>query len=146
MDRFRPHLAAHDVTEQQWRVLRALAEVGEIDASTLAEISCLLPPSLSRMMQDLEARGLLDRRRPQGDRRTTLIRLSKDGRALFETMSKRSEAIYRDLETDLAAAGCSSILTDLDRLIAALAPGAAHAETHSNTKPLPQAGPKPEKV
>ena len=64
MERFRPHLAAHDVTEQQWRVLRTLAETGEIDASTLAETACLLPPSLSRMLQDLEARDLLVRRRP----------------------------------------------------------------------------------
>lgn len=128
MDRFRPHLAAHDVTEQQWRVLRALAEVGELDARTLAEIACLLPPSLSRILQDLDARGLVARRRPQGDRRTSLVSLSKSGRVLFDTMSKRSEAIYRDLEAELAAAGCGGILDELDRLIGALsAPaGSAH--------------------
>lgn len=126
MERFRPHLAAHDVTEQQWRVLRTLAEVGEIDATTLADTSCLLPPSLSRILQDLEGRCLVSRRRPQGDRRTTLISLTKQGRSQFDTMSKRSEEIYRGLEADLAAAGCSSILADLDRLIAALdgTPGA----------------------
>lgn len=139
MERFRPHLAAHDVTEQQWRVLRTLAEMGEIDATTLAETACLLPPSLSRMLQDLEARALISRRRPQGDRRTTLICLSAQGRALFDTMSKRSEAIYRDLESDLAAAGCAGILAELDRLITALASPEAGADASIPTS-------KPEKV
>ena len=141
MDRFRPHLAAHNVTEQQCRVLRALAEVGERDATSLADTTCLLPPSLSRILHDLEARGLLERRRPDGDRRTSLISLSRAGRTLFDTMSKRSEAIYRDLETRLAEAGCSDILAHLDRLIGALAPDAPPEQT---AQPKPEA--KPEKV
>lgn len=135
MDRFRPHLAAHDVTEQQWRVLRALAEVGELDASSLAETACLLPPSLSRILHDLEARGLVERRRPDGDRRTSLISLSRTGQTLFDTMSKRSETIYRDLEARLAEAGCEGILADLDRLIGALAPADAKPEKKPETKP-----------
>lgn len=133
MDRFRPHLAANHVTEQQWRVLRALAEVGELDASTLAGTTCLLPPSLSRILHDLEARGFVERRRPDGDRRTSLISLSRTGRALFDTMSKRSEAIYRDLEARLIEAGCSGILADLDRLIGALAP--ANTDQKPETRP-----------
>lgn len=135
MDRFRPHLAAHNVTEQQWRVLRALAEVGELDASTLAETTCLLPPSLSRILHDLDARGLVDRRRPDGDRRTSLISLSRTGRTLFDTMSRRSEAIYRDLEVRLAEADCGDILPALDRLIAALSPATPKSETKPEAKP-----------
>lgn len=36
MDMFRPHLAAHGVTEQQWRVMRVLAELDGADAQMLA--------------------------------------------------------------------------------------------------------------
>jgi len=143
MERFRPHLAAHDVTEQQWRVLRALAEAGEIDASRLADTICLLLPSLSRIIPDLEARGLVERRRAEGDRRTSLISLTKNGRALFDTMSKRSEAIYRDLEATLAAAGCAGILGELDRLIAAL--DAPRADSPAKSAPS-RSTPKPAKV
>lgn len=124
MERFRPHLHSHGVTEQQWRVLRALSEAGEIELSVLAKTVSLLLPSLSRIVPDLERRGLLERRRAVDDRRTTLVRLTRTGRALFDLMSRRSEAIYREIETALEAAGCLNILSDLDRLIAALEPRA----------------------
>lgn len=124
MERFRPHLHGHDVTEQQWRVLRALAETGETELGSLAEAICLLQPSLSRIVPDLERRGLVERRRAAGDRRTTLVCLTREGRTLFELMSRRSEAIYRELEAALERAGCTSILADLDRLIEALEPRA----------------------
>lgn len=134
MDRFRPHLHAHAVTEQQWRVLRALAELGETEVSTLADVICLLLPSLSRIVPDLERRNLVMRRRAEGDRRTTLVSLTREGRALFELMSRRSEAIYRDMEAALEAAGCRNILSELDLLIAALDTSAVSSED-SVTKP-----------
>lgn len=121
MDRFRPHLQAHGVTEQQWRVLRALAETGEIELNPLAQQICLLLPSLSRIIPDLEARGLVARRRDAADKRATRASLTREGRALFEAMSKHSEAIYREIQSALDAARCSTIIADLDRLIDALA-------------------------
>ncbi len=45
MSHFRPILAAHDVTEQQWRVIRVLAEAGMLDASEVAEKAFILAPS-----------------------------------------------------------------------------------------------------
>lgn len=48
MQHFRPMLAVHDLTEQQWRVLRVLAESGAKDATQLAELAQILGPSLSR--------------------------------------------------------------------------------------------------
>lgn len=134
MERFRPHLHAHGVTEQQWRVLRALAEVGESEVTALADAICLLAPSLSRILPDLEGRGLVARRRADGDRRTSLVSLTREGRALFETMSKRSETIYRDIEAALEAAQCTDIIADLERLIDALE-ASAKAPDKTSTKP-----------
>src|SRR5215475_8660907 len=59
MRRFRPALRAHGVTEQQWRILRALAHSGPLEVTALAEATFLLAPSLSRIVPDLEARGLI---------------------------------------------------------------------------------------
>ena len=51
MERFRPLLLAHGVTEQQWRVLRVLKEAEETDASDLADAASILAPSLSRTIR-----------------------------------------------------------------------------------------------
>jgi hypothetical protein len=45
MAHFRPMLARHDITEQQWRVLRVLAETGPVEATELANRASILPPS-----------------------------------------------------------------------------------------------------
>ena len=58
---FRPGLRKHGVTEQQWRILRALAHSGPMEVTALAEATFLLAPSLSRILPDLEKRGLIAR-------------------------------------------------------------------------------------
>src|SRR5579883_1276119 len=59
---FRPSLLEHGVTEQQWRVLRALSTADEMEVMILANATYLLPPSLSRILKDLQRRGLVKRR------------------------------------------------------------------------------------
>ncbi len=54
---FRPGLRSHGVTEQQWRILRALAHAGPMEVTELAEATFLLAPSLSRILPDLEKRA-----------------------------------------------------------------------------------------
>ena len=73
MSRFRPMLAKHGFTEQQWRVLRMVGEVDSIEASELAERTCILAPSLTRILQNLEARGLLRRATSKADARRRVI-------------------------------------------------------------------------
>ena len=65
MRRFRPLLAAHALTEQQWRVLRALTATDKaVEPTVLAELTFLLAPSLSRILSNLEGRGLIGGRSP----------------------------------------------------------------------------------
>ena len=54
MNYFRPGLHHFGITEQQWRVLRALTTVETIEVLALAEATFLLPPSLSRILKDLD--------------------------------------------------------------------------------------------
>src|SRR3569832_2885185 len=62
MRQFRPSLRRHDLTEQQWRILRALAAIAAIEVTELARTAFLLGPSLSRILRDLEARQQIGRR------------------------------------------------------------------------------------
>jgi homoprotocatechuate degradation regulator HpaR len=97
MGYFRPSLLEHGVTEQQWRVLRALSSVEEMEVMMLADATYLLAPSMSRILKDLKKRGLLTRRGDLRDRRRNIVAISSAGRELIDTLSPRSEAAYTEI-------------------------------------------------
>jgi homoprotocatechuate degradation regulator HpaR len=120
MDRFRPVLRAHGVTEQQWRVLRALAATGPIDAGGLAEICCLLRPSLTRILRDLLARGLIARHTNAEDQRVSEISITDLGEALIAEVGPHSERQYREIADLLGPADLEHLYALLERLEARL--------------------------
>jgi homoprotocatechuate degradation regulator HpaR len=94
MRQFRPSLRRHDLTEQQWRILRALAAIDAIEVTELARTAFLLGPSLSRILRDLDARGLIERKTAKTDLRRGVISISEKGLKLMEVVAPSSEAIY----------------------------------------------------
>ncbi len=98
MARFRPMLRDHGLTEQQWRVLRALADTDNMDASELAARSFLLAPSLTRILQHLESESLISRRQNAADQRKAVVTLTAKGRRLFDRIAPHSEALYGEIE------------------------------------------------
>jgi homoprotocatechuate degradation regulator HpaR len=94
MRQFRPSLRRHNLTEQQWRILRALTSVKTIEVTELARVAFLLGPSLSRILRDLEARGLIERRTAAADLRRAVVSISTKGLRLIEAVAPTSEAIY----------------------------------------------------
>ena len=98
MAKFRPMLRDHGLTEQQWRVIRALAHYEEIDASELAQRSLLLAPSLTRILQYLESENLVKRSAHKEDQRRSVLTLTARGRKLFSEVAPDSAALYEDIE------------------------------------------------
>src|ERR1700759_4258865 len=94
MRQFRPSLRQHDLTEQQWRILRALAAIDAIEVTELARTAFLLGPSLSRILRDLEARKLIERKTAKADLRRGVVSISEKGVKLMEVVAPSSEAIY----------------------------------------------------
>src|SRR6202035_2515319 len=94
MRHFRPSLRDHGLTEQQWRILRALASIDAIEVTELARIAFLLGPSLSRILRDLEARCLIERRVAKADLRRGMVSITARGLKLIEAVAPSSEAIY----------------------------------------------------
>lgn len=94
MRQFRPVLRSVDLTEQQWRVLLALDSVPEIDATGLAMATFLLPPSLSRILRDLEKRHLINRRPDPADLRAWLISLTPEGKKVIDAAGAWAETVY----------------------------------------------------
>jgi homoprotocatechuate degradation regulator HpaR len=97
MAQFRPILRQHGITEQQWRVLRALDTVAPVRIGALARLTLLSDPSLSRILRTLEQRGLVLRAVAAEDQRAAQVRLAAAGRTLIAQVAPHSEARYRQI-------------------------------------------------
>jgi homoprotocatechuate degradation regulator HpaR len=91
---FRPVLGEHDLTEQQWRVLRALRDAeAPMSVGELAERTFLLGPSLSRMLASMDERGVIERA-TASDARRAEISISERGLKLVSEIAPASERAY----------------------------------------------------
>lgn len=121
MARFRPMLRRHGLTEQQWRVIRALAAYENIDASELARRSFLLAPSLTRILQFLEREKLIKRSPDKDDQRRSVLVLTAKGRNIYELVGPDSEVLYASIEKQFGADKLESLYTLLAEFYTALA-------------------------
>jgi homoprotocatechuate degradation regulator HpaR len=121
MRQFRSSLRQHGLTEQQWRILRALAAVEESEVTELARTAFLLGPSLSRILRDLEARRLIERRTAASDLRRGVVSISAKGLKLMEEVAPSSEAIYAAITKRYGARRLAELQEMLVALEASLA-------------------------
>ena len=121
MSRFRPMLRRHGVTEQQWRVIRALAAYQKIDASELAKRSFLLAPSLTRILRFLESAKLIKRSSDANDQRRAVFALTGKGRQLYDEVGPDSELLYADIQNQFGADKLETLYALLAEFYTALA-------------------------
>ncbi|WP_407184416.1 homoprotocatechuate degradation operon regulator HpaR [Bradyrhizobium centrosematis] len=123
MRQFRPSLREHGLTEQQWRILRALAAIEAAEVTELARTAFLLGPSLSRILRDLEARHLIERKTAKADQRRSMVSISKEGLKLMASVAPTSEAIYAEITRRFGArklAELQEMLGELEHSLAGL--------------------------
>ena len=119
MAEFRPILAAHDITEQQWRVLRALVDEPDgLGVGQIAELTFLLGPSVSRIVAALQARGLVDRSGVDHDGRRAVLTVTEAGMRLYESIAPASEAAYQRVEQHFGTKQLDQLYRLLDQLTA----------------------------
>ena len=120
MQRFRPHLRLHGITDQQWLIIRLLVEVDALEILDLSERCCLHAASLSRILPNMEAAGLIARRTHAQDLRRVIVSITPQGRALFEALAPRSEEIYAEIARDIGPERLRQLYRALDETIEAL--------------------------
>ena len=84
------------VTPAQYNVLRILHSAGA-DGIPCGELSARLvrhDPDVTRMLDRLEARGLVERSRDTVDRRVVLARLTDEGREVLRTLGRSVAALH----------------------------------------------------
>jgi len=125
MGRFRPTLRDHGLTEQQWRVLRALnASKAPLSANELSERTYISMPSLSRLLKTLEARGAIERALHHEDLRVAQLSISRGGRELVAVIGPLSDKSYAEITSLIGAHELEQLEKLLNHVAARLGPGA----------------------
>ena len=76
------HLAAHDIPFGMWFYLRALWEEDGITQRELSRRVGATEPTTAQQLANMERSGLVERKRPDADRRQSRVHLTRAGRAL----------------------------------------------------------------
>ena len=90
----------------------------------------MLGPSLSRILRDLEARDLIERRTAEADLRRGVVSISPKGMKLIEAVAPTSEAIYAEITNRYGARK----LAELQHMLAELERGLAEMEVAGETE------------
>ncbi len=118
MTHFRPILSDSGVTEQQWRIIRLLAENGTLDFQDLASQACILRPSLTGILTRLEKTGLLVRLKPSNDQRRIYLKLTPEGEKLYTLTCAKVDDCYDTIESLLSREKVAQLQTLLGELTA----------------------------
>lgn len=116
MSFFRPSLNEQGLTEQQWRVVRILSQQGELEINLLADLACILKPSMTGVLSRMESAALVARRKVDHDQRLVLVSLAPEGEVCFETMSECMEQNYLHLQEQFGAQKLQTLLVLLNDL------------------------------
>jgi len=120
--RFRPLLNAHGVTEQQWRVVRALAETGPLEPREIVAQCGISSPSLAGVLARMETLGFITRERLEHDQRRQLVTLTASSRELVMRMAPLVEATYAEIEAQVGREKLQALQQALDELLALMGP------------------------
>lgn len=126
--RFRPILNDAGVTEQQWRVIRALLEHGPMEPREIGNICCLSSPSLAGILARMDELGLVLRERFPNDQRRVLVSVSAKGADLASQLAPRIEATYKELESLIGQTFARDLYRNLDLLLEKLGGTATNPE------------------
>ncbi len=122
--RFRPLLNANGITEQQWRIVRALLETGPLEPREIVAVCGISSPSLAGVLARMEELGYVTRERLDHDQRRMLVSLTAKSRTLAGRMAPQVEAAYAELEAQVGAPLLQRLYAVLDELVETLEPAA----------------------
>jgi DNA-binding MarR family transcriptional regulator len=83
-----------EITNSQFRALLVLDKSDEVTAGELAKSADLNPASVTAMLDQLEANGIVARRRGDQDRRVCMVSLTDTGRAIVDSKRARWQALW----------------------------------------------------
>jgi DNA-binding MarR family transcriptional regulator len=114
--RFAQRLTPLGLTPPHSGILRALAESAGISQQQLATQLGVHPSRLVALVDDLEARGLAERRQSPDDRRTHALQLTDAGRKLLGEIARTALKLQSEVCASLDSAERDLLATLLGRI------------------------------
>lgn len=116
-------LKSHDLSETQYNVLRILRGAattpdGGLPCSEIGTRLITHDPDVTRLLDRLEKRGLIQRARSGADRRVVLVRITPDGSALLDAcdLDRRLTDAFAAHFAGLSSDDCKTLITLLENL------------------------------
>ena len=107
------------LTVAEWRVIAVLAERDGLTSQEIVERTVMDKVTVSRAVQALLERGLVERRPHDADRRSHLLSLTAEGRSLHVEVAPLALEFERAVLADLTGAEQAQLAALLRRLEAA---------------------------
>ena len=118
MSNFRRILNHHGLTEQQWRVIRAISDNGApMEQWQICATCHILSPSLAGVLVRMEDMQLVQRTRVDTDQRRLLVALTPKSRVLIKAIAPLIEQQYANLEAGMGADNVGNLYDALDRFL-----------------------------
>jgi DNA-binding MarR family transcriptional regulator len=118
-------LRPYDLTRVSWLAIGIVAEQDALSQTRLADALELGPPATGKLVDRLEDRGLIERLRDPGDRRSNLLRVTPEARRLLRDLAPVGDEIRERVLRDLGSEERAQLLDMLQRIKTGLsgAPG-----------------------
>jgi homoprotocatechuate degradation regulator HpaR len=116
-------LTAQGLTEQQWRIIRALHENGPLEPRQICALCTISSPSLAGVLARMEDLGHVTKERFEDDQRRVRVSLTAQSVEIVERMKPMLEAEYRALEDKVGAKVVGDLYVAVDALIRELDAG-----------------------
>ena len=114
--RFEQNARDLGLTRSQWQALAYLAPNEGIQQAGLAELLEIEPVTLGRILDKLEARGLIERRPHPTDRRCKLLHLTLAAHPILATIRQLGEATRAEALAGLSAEARAALLQSLSTM------------------------------
>jgi homoprotocatechuate degradation regulator HpaR len=101
LSRFRPALQAAGLTEQQWRVLRVLSELGTHEPKDLMKLCRISSSSIAGVLARMEDVGLVEKLRLAHDQRRVHVSASSLGLSVAMKLAPEIAKTYDEVEDEL---------------------------------------------
>ena len=119
MSHFRPILNHFGLTDQQWRILRALDERESLEPREICHLCQIHSASMTGVLARMEELALIQRSRMEGDQRRVVVRLSPKGDQLISEMAPLIDQQYQQIEDALGKDKVDELFNALETFIAA---------------------------